>query len=217
MSSLFLRYNFEIRLFYRAVERIPHTARKYRTSTDKHTFPKHVYESTIFNHVRNTRVCMLYRFRPYTVYMYMCHFQKIHVQYTNTVFLGQFHVQNTLIFENFPKNWNKVLEISAKRDNFISLSAQKTVLDRFSNLKLPEWLLVWIIHYVRPLQKTFFDKKIIDFIRYEFMILYMIVHDAQLSYTIYIYMYKYTYIYTYVLLKRMFLLFDCLLWTGCFL
>ena len=33
MSSLFLRYNFEIRLFYRAVERIPHTARKYRTST----------------------------------------------------------------------------------------------------------------------------------------------------------------------------------------
>ena len=92
----------------------------------------------------------------------MCHFQKIHVQYTNTVFLGQFHVQNTLLFENFPKNWNKVFEISAKRDNFISLSAQKTVLDRFSNLKLPEWLLVWIIHYVRPPQKPFFDKKLLN-------------------------------------------------------
>ena len=61
--------------------------------------------------------------------MYMCHFQKIHVQYTNTVFLGQFHVQNTLFFEKFPKNGNKVLETLAKRDDFRSLSVQKTISD----------------------------------------------------------------------------------------
>ena len=45
--------------------------------------------------------------------------------------------------------------------------------------------------------------EIIDFIQYEFKILYMIVYGAQISYTIYIYIYKYTYMYTYIFPKPM--------------
>ena len=82
----------------------------WRTLRREHTFMKYIYESRIFNDIQNTCICMLYSFWPCTIYMYMCHFQKIHVQYTNTVFWINFMYKIHYFLKIFRKIETKFLK-----------------------------------------------------------------------------------------------------------